>query len=105
LQPFDISVASPIKTVFQKWFMKITGPTIEKLINGTNYFSQKQTAENLRIAMVNAFINAMHHAATPANIIVCFSAAGIVPLDSNINKLNTTSGSNKVHLLYITLGV
>lgn len=79
MQPFDVSLASPLKIYFK-----------EELSNDecNLYFTKnglvKQSAQDLRKSLINAFLNGLRKSATKKNIESGFSQSGIFPLNPDI---------------------
>lgn len=82
LQPFDLTVASPLKSQF-----KINLSNAQFNIDNLNFNNfgvlQKQTAQQLREMLIRCFIDAHHKACSPSNIKMGFEKSGICPLDPN----------------------
>jgi hypothetical protein len=81
LQPFDVSVAAPLKIAFKKAFLEVTFPSLEELLDSVPYIERKRTAAALRHAMVSAMIDAIEISCSRKNILSGFQASGISPCD------------------------
>lgn len=89
VQPFDVAIASPLKTQFKK-LIGSSYKAIEDDINfsvwkgtsgGTDQLKEKLTLDKLRHSMVLSFLDAMRCATTRTNCISAFKKSGIYPLD------------------------
>jgi hypothetical protein len=78
VQPFDVAVASPLKTEFKKEIDKCIH---EKLETDPE---KREKSMKLREKLVRSFIDALRRSATPSNIKAGFSATGICPCDPNV---------------------
>lgn len=80
LQPFDVSIASPLKTEFNKQMQKINFD-IEK--HSRNY-NQKISMKDLRKHVIDSFSTALKIVSTIDNLKSGFSSTGIFPIDPSI---------------------
>jgi hypothetical protein len=88
LQPFDISIASPLKREFKEALIRESLPTIEDLINGDPHVLKKATSAMLRKRLVESFLTALNRSCTFKNIRSGFRAAGLFPLDPSVPLTN-----------------
>jgi hypothetical protein len=63
LQPFDVSIAAPLKAEFKQQLQQEINLLAAELTDG-----QRTKAEALRCHMVAAFLNAFHKGTTPGNL-------------------------------------
>jgi hypothetical protein len=87
LQPFDVGIGSPLKTEFKRTigsaFRKVN-----KFAEITERKKESLSAEELRLVLVSAFIDALRKATTKSNCMSAFEQAGISPLEPG-NPLNS----------------
>lgn len=78
LQPFDVSVASPLKVEFKKALLNYDFVFDE---NGFIKRRTKKTNQELRQMILSCLIEAVEKSCTTHNISAGFSLAGLAPLD------------------------
>lgn len=80
LQPFDLTVAAPLKSQ-----LKINLSNSQFHIDNLDFNNfgqlQKQTAQQVREMLIRSFLDAHQKVCTPSNIKSGFEASGIFPLD------------------------
>jgi hypothetical protein len=81
LQPFDLSVGSPLKVAFIQELAKATLPQLEELENQEPHLQQKMTRKELRRQFVSSFLDALSKSATMSNVRSGFEKAGFVPFN------------------------
>ena len=81
LQPFDVGVASSLKTAYQK---ELHGYKVELDENGMLKKTGKFNVGAVRKMMIRCLINALHKSALPDNIKKGFEISGIAPLNKNV---------------------
>ena len=79
MQPFDISMAAPLKIAFNKSFHFLTSKTKMSHIE----INKKLSSRELRNAMIESFLNSLRISGTPTNIINGFKSSGIYPFNPN----------------------
>lgn len=82
LQPFDVSIASSLKTEFKKETMKIDFEFDSA--NSYNSARKKKTARDLRTMLIDCFLTAWQKSCTYSNIAAGFESSGISPLNKEI---------------------
>ena len=82
LQPFDVAVASPLKTYLKEELSKIEfNIEFDENQNIEFNITLKKTAQQIREQVIVAFKNALHLSCSPSNIEAGFAKTGIYPLD------------------------
>lgn len=82
LQPFDVSVAGPLKSYLKVELSKIDFNIEWDGIQKIDFNNiSKKTAQQIREQLVFAFKKVLHLACSPDNIESCFSKTGLYPLD------------------------
>lgn len=94
MQPFDVGIASPLKTNYRR----------SMLNQEYNYegVTPKATSKKIRDLMISSFIDAIDASCTRTNVIKAFAASGISPLDpsaplsSKFTMLNPSQRTNQI---------
>ena len=73
LQPFDVSIASPLKTSYQK-----------KLLQYNLDFHGRKSMKEIRIMMIKCLVDALMEAASFSNIQSGFMSTGLSPLNKEV---------------------
>jgi hypothetical protein len=81
LQPFDLTIGSPLKIAFGRDIILTEFPPLEALVRDIQQKEQKITRKELRERFIEIFLNAVNQSCTYSNIVKGFEAAGIVPLN------------------------
>ena len=97
LQPFDVSVASSLKTEFKKLLMeyKISFNTEDEML----IVKQKMNMREIRRMMIICMIDAIRKSATLSNIRKGFQVTGLVPVDRN-TPLSSSYAMPEVDKIY-----
>lgn len=90
LSPFDISLASPIKTFFSQ--------ELTKFEYTEEIFKNRQFSAHLRSFVIQSFLNSAHKACIPLNIKSGFHRAGIIPYNPQSPLFSEYSMENEHHL-------
>ena len=80
LQPFDVAVASPLKTAFKK-HINSSMKRAREMVPGKQDSPEKLTSEQLRYTLLSSFLTSLSQAATLNNCRAAFSATGIYPFN------------------------
>jgi hypothetical protein len=73
LQPFDVGIASPLKSEFKQQLMEEVNALRMEMIEG-----QLTKADALRCQVIAAFLNAFHKVTTPGNLYSALETTGFV---------------------------
>ena len=79
LQPFDVSIASPLKSKFQENISNY-----DRRHKDGNGIGRNKSLNDIRIMMIECFINALSESANMTNIKSGFRASGIFPLNPEV---------------------
>lgn len=79
LQPFDVSIASPLKSKYQE---RVAAYDLKSAAESPT--GRKKSLGELRIMMVRCFLDALSQSATLTNIQSGFKASGIFPLNPEV---------------------
>jgi hypothetical protein len=88
LQPFDLTIASPLKTYLSQIISELSLPSIEEIIDDDINVEKQRTAEETRKLFIRAFVDAFRKAATISNVRSGFEKSGMVPLQPWIPMSN-----------------
>ena len=77
IQPFDVSMASPLKNAFARCFYSAIAQARD------SKQSKLLSAKEIRNAMIGSFLDSIHIGGTPTNIMNGFKASGIYPFNPN----------------------
>jgi hypothetical protein len=83
LQPFDVSIAAPLKVEFKKIFSESRFPSSAELLLKAPFEAKKFTTSKLRHTMIDSFLTAHTKACTRTNSKAGFLRCGIVPKNSS----------------------
>lgn len=76
MQPFDVALASPLKSHYKK--------TLDsKKFQGDGRIAN-QTAQEVRTLMISSFLDAVSSSCTYSNVLTSFSSTGLSPLDPSL---------------------
>jgi hypothetical protein len=78
LQPFDVSAASSVKTVFKQEPDK----RVDRIAHGDP--EQPEKAQSIRPVLVESFINALRRGTTQSNIESGFRGTGFIPFNPQV---------------------
>lgn len=80
MQPFDVSIGSPLKSSLKECLTRkqfnIDNDDLHDLIK-----LKKKTSAELRVMLIESFLDALSKSGTPGNIIGSFKKCGLSPLD------------------------
>jgi hypothetical protein len=84
LQPFDLSIGSPLKINLAKELASGLFPVVSEEILPFPLLTRRMTRTNLQNLFMKSLRSALHHACTAQNIVSGFETAGFTPVNSGI---------------------